>query len=381
MVTDKLSITIKPVVTSQEKNNFIKVPKLLYRNSPHWIAPLDQVLKNQLNSQKNPLFNKLTAHFWVAYDGINPVGRISAQINDEHLQRHHPNEGHFGFLEANSFETMQQLITTAETWLKKKGMTQVLGPFNLSINEESGLLIDGFNTPPYMMMPHHHPYYHSWLTALGFIKAKDLLALKLDLTQPFSKKWSSLMKRASTTNVKTHTLNMNRFHHEIDSSFALFNAAWQSNWGFLPFDIATITHLKSELKLILNPSFCISATLNNQKIGFMYAFPNINDAIYDLNGKLFPFGWLKLLYRLKLKSLKTARVVFGGIDPSIQNSYLGGKTMMLLIDHIATEGRKKGIHTVETSWVLEDNIQLLKVLEILDIKVYKRYRIFSKSIA
>jgi hypothetical protein len=373
-------ITIKPVITSQDKQSFINIPKQLYKNDPHWIAPLDIMVHDQLNPKKNPIFEKLEAQFWIAYENNVPIGRISAQINQLHLKYQNKTEGHFGFLEANSIDTMQQLIDTAKSWLSNKGMTKISGPFNLCINEESGLLIDGFNTPPYLMMGHHKPEYQEWITSLGFSKAKDLLALTLDLTHPFSKKWSTLVKRAKTANIKTHKINMRNYSNEVESAFTLFNAAWKNNWGFIPIEKSVVNHIKSEFKYILNPNFCINATKDNKKIGVMYALPNINEALHDLNGSLLPWGWLKLLFRLKIKSPKTGRVVLGGIDPEIQNTALGGYAVMLLIDHIAKEGRKKGIQKVESSWVLEDNNRLLKVLDLLDLKVYKRYRIFSKVI-
>lgn len=373
-------ITIKPVKTSREKQAFINVPKTLYKNDPNWIAPLDIMVHNQLNPKKNPTFDQLDAQLWIAYNNKQPVGRISAQINQLHLKHQNATEGHFGFLEADTKETMDQLIRTAELWLHKKGMTKILGPFNLSINEEMGLLVDGFDTPPYFMMGHHNPAYQEWLTSIGFSKAKDVLGFSLYLEKPFSKQWQTLVKRAKSKDIKTRKINMKDYNREFDITFDLWNDSAKDNWGFLPIEQNVITHIKSDFKFLLDPDGCIFSTQGDQTTGIMIAVPNLNDILKDLNGKLLPWGWLKLLYRLKIKKIKTYRVIMGGIQSEIQNSHIGGQTLILILDRIAEEGRKKKVTHVDVSWVLEDNMGLLKVIDLLGVEAYKRYRIFSKAI-
>ena len=381
-------ICIKLVKCNKDVSRFIQVPKHLYKGNPFWIAPLNLLLRNQLNPKRNPVFQYITAAFWVAYDESGlPIGRISAQINREHLRIHHPTEGHFGFLEANSQETMAALVNTAESWLSEKGMTQMTGPYNLSIYEEElGILVDGFDSRPYMMMPYHFKHYKDWMTALGFTKAKDLLAFEYSTNKPTSKKLSRVIEKLSNANPSKDTLilrqlNQSEYNSEFMSSFALFNRAWNKNWGHIDFDASYQRYFAKIVKLIVDPRLCISTFLNGTKVGFAYALPNLNDMIADLKGNLFPLGAIKFIYRYLFNKPQSARLILAGISPHIQNTYQGASVFMQMIQKLRCHCLKLGIKKMELSWILEDNDSVTKFIMLeKENLTTKRYRIYTKPI-
>jgi hypothetical protein len=375
------------VKCKKDVTTFIQVPKHLYKANPFWTAPLNFLLRNQLNPKRNPVFQYITAAFWVAYDDSGlPIGRISAQINREHLRIHHPTEGHFGFLEANSLETMAELVNTAESWLSNKGMTQMTGPYNLSIYEELGILVDGFDSYPYMMMPYHFKHYKDWMTALGYTKAKDLLAFEYCTDKPTSKKLSRVIEKLSNASPNKDTLilrqlNQSDYNSEFMSSFALFNRAWHQNWGHIDINESCQRYSAKLYKLLIDPRLCISTSLNGTKVGFAYALPNLNDLIVGLKGNLFPLGAIKLIYRYLFHKPQSARLMLAGISPHIQNTYQGARVFMQMIQKLRSNCSKLGIKKMELSWILEDNDSVTKfiMLEKENLNT-KRYRIYTKRI-
>ena len=372
------SLRIVPVSDAREMRRFIRVPWSIYADDPTWVPPL-LVERREHFSSRNPYFAHARCCFWLAYRGTRPVGRISAQIDSLHQERYGDGSGFFGLLEAeNDAEIFHELLSTAEVWLRERGMLRIRGPFNFSINQECGLLVDGYDTPPMIMMGHSRPYYAARLIAEGYEGLKDLLAYRLatDFIPPELMK-AVLNKAAGCARVRP--LRRARFRADLNIIQDIFEDAWSANWGFIPFTEDEFRHLASSLRLLVDDGAVQIAEVDGEPAAMIVALPNLNEAIRDLRGRLLPLGWLKLLWRLKVKAPKTARVVLMGVRKHFQRSPLGAALGFLLIDALRSYGVRRGVQEVELSWILEDNMPMRNMLTIIGGIPYKRYRIYEKS--
>jgi GNAT superfamily N-acetyltransferase len=311
---------------------------------------------------------------------MKPVGRISAQIDALHEARHQDATGFFGLLEAeDEAETFHALLSTAETWLRNQGMVRIRGPFNLSINQECGLLVEGFDTPPMIMMGHARPYYAERLTAEGYQGVKDLLAYHVatHFTPPALMR--TVLSRAAGV-VRIRPLRRSCLSEELNILREIYEDAWSANWGFIPFTEEEFRHLGHSLRLLVEDEYVQIAEVDGEPAAMIVAFPNVNEAIADLDGRLFPLGWLKLLWRLKVKHPKTARVALMGVRKRFQGSALGSAIAFMLIDAVRSHGIRRGVQAVELSWVLEDNRPMRNMLSMIGGVPYKRYRIYEKAL-
>ncbi len=367
------------VEDSRARDTFIRLPWSLYKDDPVWVPPLLLERRDHL-SPENPYFEHATCCLWIAFRDGKPVGRISAQVDQLHLEHHQDDTGFWGMLEAeDNLETFQGLLDTAESWLCNHGMKRARGPFNLSINQECGLLINGFDTPPSMMMGHARPYYAKRLEQCGYGKEKDLLAYMLHLdTAP------SVTRQKVTEKTKdfiyTRTLRKSHFNEEMKIIFSIFNDAWAKNWGFLPFTPNEFTHVSKDLKLLINEQLVRIAYVDDTPAAFIVLLPNLNEVIKDLNGTLFPVGWLKMLWRLKVKSPQTGRVLLMGVLSKYQGSLLGAALAYRVIGDLQEAVIKYGIKEIELSWILEDNVGIQGIITDFGGRVYKTYRIYSKEL-
>ena len=360
-------------------NGFIGLPWSLYQNDPMWVPPLILERRSQL-APNNPYFEHATYISWIAYRDGKPVGRISAQIDQLHLDRYQDATGFFGMLEAeNNSLTFQLLMETAESWLRQKGMRRVAGPYNLSINQEVGLLVDGFDTPPVMMMGHALPYYAERVEENGYLKEKDLLAYIIDADFEHPRAMQAITARAKNR-VQIRSLQKSSFKKELEIIRDIFNDAWSQNWGFIPWTNTEFEHLGKDLKMLVDEDLAHIAEVDGEPAAFMVVLPNINEAIRDLNGKLLPFGWLKLLWRLKVKYPQTGRVPLMGVRRQYHDSMLGAALAFSVIAALQPPSIKHGIKEVELSWILEDNRGMRDILEAISGRVYKTYRIYSKEL-
>ena len=377
-LTDSTLQIIK-VEDSQTRNTFIRLPWSLYRDDPMWVPPL--LLERRMHlSPKNPYFEHATCCLWVAFRGGKPVGRISAQVDQLHLERYQDATGFWGMLEAeDNIDTFQSLLTTAESWLSDQGMKRAQGPFNLSINQECGLLIDGFDTPPSMMMGHAPPNNGERIEQCGYSKAKDLLAYIIDgNAEPSATR--KMIIRKTQKRIQTRTLNKAHFNKDLETVFSIFNDAWAENWGFLPFTPNEFAHVAKDLKLLINDQFVRIAYVDEMPAAFIVLLPNLNEVIRDLNGSLFPFGWLKMLWRLKVKYPQTARISLMGVHSKYQESLLGAALAYRVINDIQEAVIKRGVKEIELSWILEENIGVRDIIEDFGGRVYKTYRIYNREL-
>jgi hypothetical protein len=372
-------LEVNPVNNRHQQRLFIRLPWSIYSDDPAWVPPLLIERKEHLSS-RNPYFEHARYQSWIAYRDGRPVGRISAQIDQLHLDRHQEKEGFFGMIEAeNNAETFAELFQTAEAWLRDHGMRHVLGPYNLSINQEPGLLVDGFETPPFMMMGHARPYYATRIEENGYRKIKDLYAYFIDSNFEASAAMQRIVKRAKKR-VKIRSLRKSNFDEDIKIIEDIFNDAWSENWGFLPFTEAEFKHLAKDFRLLLDFELVKIAEVDQKPAAFMVVVPNINEAIRDLNGRLFPIGWLKLLWRLKVKFPQTVRMPFLGVRKQYHDSLLGAALPFLMIQAAWAYVIKLGVKKAELSWILEDNKGISDIIESLSGAVYKTYRIYKKDL-
>lgn len=372
-------IDIKPLTNRQERRNFIKLPWHIYADDPVWVPPLR--LERQLHfSASNPFFEHGTWQAWLAYRNGQPVGRISAQIDELHRQRYGNHTGQFGLLEAdNDPAVFAALIQTAELWLAERQATQITGPFNLSINQECGLLVEGFQTPPSIMMPHGRDWYGRLLEEQGYAPAKDLLAYWVEVGFDPPRIMQSLIRRYSPR-VTLRTLRRKQLKEELGILRDIFNDAWSENWGFVPMTEAEFAELGTSLRLFMPDDYVQIAEVDGEPAAFIVALPNLNEVFADMNGHLLPFGWAKLFWRLKRQKFSTGRIPLMGIRQHFQNTPLGMALVFMVINAIRHALLARGIHEVEMSWILEDNSGMRSILDSFGSTAYKRYRIYQKNL-
>ncbi len=375
-------VEIHQVHGRKDLKAFIEVPVPIYLEDPCWVRPLIFERLEHLDPAKNPYFQHADAAYWIARRGGRDLGRISAQVNRAHLERHEDATGHFGFLEAvDDREVFQALLGTAERWLSERGMKRIAGPFSLSINEESGLLVEGFDSPPYLMMGHARPYYATHLEGLGYQKLKDLYAYLYDVTNaPPAAAVAFLERMRRNKKITFRHLDKRRFNEELAAVLEIFNDAWSENWGFLPFTKDQIDYAAKNLRHLLRPEDVAIAEIDGESVAMTVGMPNVNEVIADLHGRLLPLGWAKILWRLKVSNPSSGRLALMGVKRRFQNTPLGAALALGVIEEIRTRHKARGTRWAELSWVLEDNIATRKVIETAGGKPYKTYRIFAKDL-
>jgi len=378
-------IRIRRVGQDADLGAFIAVPHATQGHDPYWIAPLPLLEKPRLTPGKNPWFAHGEAALWIAERGGKPAGRISAQVDQSHLALYKDATGFFGFFESVDDQAVAgALFSIAGEWLRAKGMTRCVGPFSFNVNDESGLLVDGFRSPPRMMMGHAQPYYGDLVEAAGFTKVVDMRAYltPMDIAVPGKAlKW---LERALARNpsLKVRPLDMSRFDEEIATVARIFNAAWADNWGFIPMTEADIAHMAREMKLIIVPELVSIATLDGVPVAMCLALPDLNEMIGDLKGKLAPFGWAKLLWRMATRRafVSGTRVPLMGVMPEYKNKPLGSILALLTVGAVREASMKLRMPVCEMSWVLESNTATCHSIEEIGGKVYKTYRMFEKAL-
>lgn len=377
---DRNRLEIRPTKDRASLQDFLKVPWTVYADDPFWVPPLLMERRDAL-SPKNPFFQHAEWQGWTAWRGKRPVGRISAQIDHLYLQRQEPHTGFFGLLEAvDDPAVFAALFGAAEAWLKQRGMRRALGPFSLGINQEVGLLVEGFDSPPFVMMGHGRPWYGSSVEALGYEVAQNLLAYTIasrDFGIP--QVFLGLLERQAQ-HVQLRRLDRAQSDRDFGIMSDIFNDAWSNNWGFVPFTEAEFAAVGKELLLLVPNDFMHIAEVDGEPAAFIVLLPNIHEAIADLNGRLLPFGWARLLWRLKVRFPTTGRVPLMGVRQRYQNSRLGPALAFLLINAIKEPAVRRGVEFVEMSWILEDNLGMRGILERIGAHISKRYRMYGKAL-
>ena len=375
------AITLTPVRSRADRQAFVDLPKRLYRGKVGYLAPLDFDRLPAIDPQKAPFFQHGAAEFWLARRNGVAVGRVSAQVN--HLlstQKGGENIGQFGYLDAeNDPDLVALLLEKAENFVRQRGKTAIQGPFSLSINEECGLMIDGFDSFPHMLMPFHPPYLQAAVGRAGYQKAKDLFAYDYDLGALGTQ--NALKKLRADPRFVLRTVNMADFDTDIARVVDVFNDAWSDNWGFAPFTAAEIAHLAQSLRPIVRKELILLVDYAGETQGMAIATANILEAARGLNGRLFPFGFATLLARLNRKgAVRTCRVPLMGVRKKWRDDIAGAIIARGLIEQLQENAAAAGFVRAELSWVLEDNKSMNMLAKALRAKPYKTYRIFEKSL-
>lgn len=359
---------------------FLRVPHLVYAGDPAWVPPL--TLERALHlSRLNPARRHAEVRYWVALRGRRPVGRISAQVDRLHLETHRDATGFFGFLEAiDDPEVFAALTSAAETWLRSREMRRVLGPFSFSVNDECGLLVEGFEEPPMFLMPHGRPYYDARLREVGYDKAMDTVACLLDTRGDPPPVMVEAVRRARSRGVRVRPIQLDRLSEELDRLREVYNDAWSGNWGFQPFTREELANLGNALRLFVPPDFVQIAELEGETVAFIVLVPNVNEAIAGLGGRLLPGGWWRLIRRLRSRGIRTGRVPLMGVRRRLHRSPLAAELVFLLVDALRHPVEREGIHRIELSWILETNRPMRHIARSIGAPEYKRYRIYEKRL-
>jgi hypothetical protein len=374
-------LRLQRVEDRRELKQFLRLPAALHAADRNWVQPLTFERLEHLNPKKNPWFDHAEVAYWLAWRGEHSVGRVSAQIDHLHLERYADATGHFGFLEAEDDpEVFAALFEAAESWLRARGMKHVTGPFSLSINDESGLLVEGFETKPYMMMGHAPPYYRLRVEQQGYRTAKNLIAYIYNIAAPSPRAKLMLERFSQDSSLSFRPIVMRRFDEELRTIVDIFNDAWSENWSFVPLTEAEVRYMGKNLKPILRAESAWIGEVDGKPAAMAVTLPNINEAIADLQGRLLPFGWAKLLWRLKVRGTRSARMVLMGVRKRHQGTPRGGALALGVIEAVRSWNAAHGAREAELSWVLEDNRRVREIIELAGGRPYKTYRVYEKSL-
>jgi len=378
-----MTVKVRQIDSKADRKKFVKMPWRVYRNDLRWVPPLLADRLETIDPRKNPFFGHGQAALFLAEgeDG-QPLGRISAQINTLHNEYHKDKTGFFGFFECVDDEKVSgALLETAEGWLTEKGCDKVLGPESFSTNEEVGMLAEDREGPPMIMCSYNPPYYTRLVEAAGYQKAKDLYGwfyeigkvpeAPMQVAEAVKKHPGLTVRRADPKNLES----------DINIVRDIFNAAWSKNWGYVPWTDAEVKHSAKMMKMIMIPELTAIAEVDGKPAGMMLAFPNINEVTKDLNGRLFPTGFAKLVWRLMLGryKFKGARLFLLGIKPEFRGNVLGGLSVLLYV-RAHRAALELGMKTGETGWTLEDNKKINAGVQFMGGRLGKIYRVYGKDL-
>ena len=352
---------------------FIEFPYALYRGDPYWVPPLRIAVKELLDRQKHPFYANAEAEFYVARRGGQTVGRVAAIVDRAHNRFHEENAGFFGFFEcANDPAVAEALLNNARRWVSDRGAKFLRGPVSPSTNYECGMLIEGFESSPMVMMPYNPRYYPELMDRVGLQKAKDLLGYLSNANTIDMKKIGRVADRVLATNgVRVRPIDMKNFGAEVERVWEVYSNAWSRNWGFVPMSKEEFQAMGKEMKQILKPELVLIGEVGDRVVGFALALPDVNFALKPAGGSLLPTGLLKILYYQRL--IKNVRVLALGVEERYRASGLGAAFYATLVRN----ARKLGFGDCEMSWILEDNTLMNRALEVMGARRYKTYRIYD----
>ena len=381
------SVTIRPVSSKRDRKIFVDLPFRLYADDPNWIPPLKGEALGLITPERNGWFSHARAQLFLAYDGARVVGRISAHIDTLALtmpaaQGFGPGVGQWGLMEAESEAVFTILLARAEQWLRDEGMTRAVGPISMSIWEDPGLLVEGYDHPPTIMMGHAKPAYRDWIERAGYAPVKKLLTYDLDITQEFPPIVRRIIQSGERNpRIVVRQVDKRNFEAEAAIILAILNDAWSDNWGFVPLTPPEIRDVGIKLKPIVYNDLIRIAELDGKPVAFMITLPDLNEALAPLNGSLLPFGWAKLLLWLRKPKVRTMRVPLMGVLKELQSSRLASQLAFMMIEYIKRASVDRyGASRGEIGWILEDNQGMRSIAETIDSRVNKVYLIYQRTL-
>ena len=368
-------LQVRPVTSRAEQKRFIQLPWRIYRDDPCWMPPLVMAQEELLGFRPHPFYEKSRSKSFLASRGGTDVGRITAIVNAGHIERYREQRGFFGFFECDDDPAAAEaLFGAARDWLHAEGMTCIRGPANPSLNYECGLLIEGFDTPPFFMMTHNRPYYAGLVEANGFRKVEDLFAFwgRMSMLESIDQKLGVMVEGVKERfGVTVRPLDRRRFAEEVRMFLNIYNSSLAGTWGFVPLTAGEVDHMATSLKHLIVPELALVAEAEGKPIGTVFCLLDYNPRIKAINGRLFPFGFLKLLWNKR--GIKRMRAISTNVIPEYQAWGVG------LVLHASLVPRLYdwGMDEVEFSWVLESNHLSRRTLERGGALVTKKYRLYQ----
>ncbi|MCP8892754.1 GNAT family N-acetyltransferase [Sphingomonas faeni] len=380
-------LTIRPVETKKDRKIFIDLPFRLYADDPNWVPPLKSEALGLITPEKNGWFSHAKAQLFVAEEDGRAVGRISAHIDTLALtmppeQGFGPGVGQWGLMEAERQDIFQALLARAEDWLREQGMTRALGPISMSIWEEPGLLIDGYDHPPTIMMGHAKREYRGWIEWAQYRPVKRLMTYEVDVTKQFPPIVQRIIKSGEKNpRISVRNVDKTKFEEEAAIILSILNDAWRDNWGFVPLTPPEIKDVGVKLKPIVFNDLIRIAELDGKPVAFMITLPDLNEAIKPLNGSLLPFGWAKLLWWLRKPKVRTVRVPLMGVVKELQASRMASQLAFMMIEYIRRASVEHyDAKRAEIGWILDDNQGMRSIAETIESRVNKVYQVYERTL-
>ena len=375
-------ITIRAVEEAADRKTFVDLAFSLNKDDPNWVPPLKTEVHGLIDPRTNPWFEHAEARLFLAERNGEPVGRISAQV-DRLVQQHMgQGTGQWGMLEAADAEVARALLHRAESWLRGRDMTRSIGPFSLSIWDEPGLLVQGHDHPPTVMMGHNKPEYQGWVEGHGYQRIHDLFTYDVDVTTPFPPIVDRIVK-SGEKNPRIHIRKVDKakFEDEARLLLGILNDAWSDNWGYIPLTESEIAYAGKKLKPIVFEDLIRVAEVDGEPVAFMMTLPDLNEFTKDLNGRLFPFGWAKLLWRLRVPRSTAMRVPLMGVVKRLHATRLASQLAFMLVEFIRREAVVRyGTTRGEFGWILESNGPMVSMAEAIGGRINRVYRIYEKPL-
>jgi hypothetical protein len=375
-------ITIRAAEDAADRKAFVDVAYALNRDDPNWVPPLKTEVHGLIDARTNPWFEHAEARLFLAERNGEPVGRISAQVDQLVEQHMGQGTGQWGMLEAADEEVARALLHRAESWLRGRDMTRSMGPFSLSIWDEPGLLVQGHDHPPTVMMGHNKAEYEGWVEGHGYRGVRDLYTYDVDLTKPFPPIVDRIVRSGEKNpRIRIRKVDKSKFEEEARLLLGILNDAWSDNWGYIPLTESEIAYAGKKLKPIVFEDLIRVAEVDGEPVAFMMTLPDLNEFTRDLNGRLFPFGWAKLLWRLRSPRSKTMRVPLMGVVKRLQASRLAAQLAFMLVEFIRREAIVRyGSERGEFGWILENNGPMVSMAEAIEARINRVYRIYEKPL-
>jgi hypothetical protein len=379
-----MAIEIRSHEPGKDVDDFIRAGHVVFGDDPSWVPPLHMLVAERLNPKKEPFFAHGDVALFTAWKDGQLVGRTSATVDRAWLDTWGDETGHFGFFDTiDDVEVAGALLARAEAFLRDRGMKRMNGPMSLCANHEIGVLVDGFDHPPVIDMGHSRAYQGRLAEACGLVKEKDLYAWRYDTKDGFNKRtqraWDHV---AAMPEVRLRSVDLRRLREELSVIMEIYNDTWAGKWAYVPISGAELDKMASDLSLVLDPELAFIAEIDGEVGGMCIAVPNLNDAIADLGGKLFPFGWAKLLHRTKIRHPSSARLILLGVRERYRkNVKRYGYLSAAMYVEVAKRGRAKGYEWAELSWTREDDAPINLGIKSMGASIYKTYRVYEKPIA
>ena len=382
-----MTVSIRPISSKRDRKTFVDVPFSIYANDPHWVPPLKTEALGLITPEKNGWYSHAKVQLFLAEENGKVVGRISAHLDTLALemspeQGFGPGVGFWGLMDATREDVFRALLSAAEGWLRDQGMTRAVGPVSQSVWEEPGLLVQGFDQDPTIMMGHARPEYQGWIEAAGYGVIKQLFTYELDITQEFPPIVQRIIKSGEKNErIRIREVNKAKFDEEAAIILSILNDAWSDNWGFIPLTPPEVKDVGVKLKPIVFNDLIRIAELDGKPVAFMITLPDLNEAIKPLNGSLLPFGWAKLLLWLRAPKVRTMRVPLMGVVKELQASRMASQLAFMMIEYIRRASVERyGASRGEIGWILDDNQGMRSIAETIESRMNKKYQVYEKAL-